>query len=77
MDRAACAETSVEEFFVEAGRVIEPVVLSMCRSCPVRRECLEYAYHRDFSAGYFGGFSPGERKKFPVTELLDRISNGL
>lgn len=70
VDQAACADTPADEFFVEAGRVIDPAVLAACKSCPVRRQCTQYAYDREFAAGYFGGFSPGERKKLTVDQAL-------
>lgn len=59
---AACRDMNVDDFFVEAGRTIDTSVLDVCRRCPVRRDCLDYAYDRDFTSGYFGGMSPGQRR---------------
>lgn len=63
---AACADTPVDRFFVDAGRVIDEEILTLCTGCPVRRECLRYAYQRNYTSGYFGGFSPGQRKTLPL-----------
>lgn len=73
VERAACANMRVDAFFVEAGRVIDPAVLAVCHSCPVRRECLTYAYDRDFTSGYFGGLSPGQRKELTLTQALKTL----
>lgn len=73
VERAACANMRVDVFFVEAGRVIDPAVLAICEGCPVRRECLTYAYEREFTSGYFGGFSPGQRKDLTLAEALAAI----
>lgn len=70
LDDAACAEMGIEDFFVEAGRGITEDALSVCRSCPVRRDCLQHAYSRDIHGGYFGGVSPGRRRRMSESEAL-------
>ncbi len=65
----------IETMFVDAGHVIDDDVLEVCRRCPVRAECLTHAYDRGHTAGYFGGMSPGLRKKLPLTDALDYIAN--
>ena len=78
-EHASCRELYFDEngepdkdavglFFVEAGHVIDEDVKVLCRQCPVRRECLIHAFTGDIdgkpiSAGYFAGFSQGQRKK--------------
>lgn len=72
---AACAGFPVDAFFVEAGRVIDEDILNVCRTCPVRVDCLEYAYRRGYTSGYFGGISPGVRKVLPLANALELIAN--
>jgi hypothetical protein len=66
--------SAVSVFFVEAGRVIEPRIQEMCVTCPVRRECLEHSFAgpdgRPVQAGYFAGFSYGQRKAHSLIALL-------
>lgn len=73
LDEAACADLSINDFFVEAGRGINEQALAVCRECPVRRECLEHAYDREIYGGYFGGVSPGRRRKMKKSEAIKYI----
>lgn len=63
---------AISKFFVEAGYVISDEVKNICKTCPVRRECLIHSFTgnrgRMIMAGYFAGFSYGQRKskKFDV-----------
>lgn len=69
---AACAPVPREVFYVNKGGSLTPAK-RICSTCPVRRECLEFAmraeggldYHRH---GVFGGLSPSDRSE------LDRSS---
>lgn len=78
MQSAACLQArtpqgdpvTLDDYFVSAGHIIDPAVLDICHACPVRRECLQYAYSRDLTAGYFGGMSPGQRRKLTADEAL-------
>lgn len=40
-ERASCRDGDPQLFFAPSGR--DPVALSQCRACPVRRPCLEAA----------------------------------
>lgn len=65
LDQAGCADLELHQldlFFVEAGRTIAASTISLCRRCPVRRECLDHAYEHEIVSGYFGGVSPGRRR---------------
>ena len=73
MERIACVDLNLDDFFVEAGRVIAPETQAVCRACPVRKECLSWAYERGWKAGYFGGLSHGQRDKMTLDEALDFI----
>lgn len=68
LDRAACAELEIPDFFVAAGHVIDDVTLNICRGCPVRLECVRHAYKHKIIGGYFGGLSPGQRREMSIDE---------
>lgn len=65
----------LDDFFVEAGHIIDPEILNLCRRCPVRADCLRYAYARGIGAGYFGGLSPGQRRNMDLDAALVHITN--
>lgn len=68
-----CAELdSLEPLFVLPGQQISEDTKEICRHCPVRKQCLELALLRDAPAGYFGGFSQGERARMTLSDV-DRI----
>lgn len=86
--QAACAELlfgedgrvdpkSISRFFVEAGHVISEEDRRRCLTCPVRRECLAHSYTGFeggmISAGYFAGFSFGQRNSTDYEELAERV----
>jgi WhiB family transcriptional regulator, redox-sensing transcriptional regulator len=73
LDYAACSDMDLDDFFVAAGHTITPETLQVCRSCPVRRACVEHAYTRGIDAGYLGGMSPSQRAQMTMLEALDFI----
>ena len=61
-DDALCAQTDPEIFYPEkGGSTREPK--RVCRACPVRAECLDYALAHDERFGIWGGFSERERRR--------------
>jgi WhiB family redox-sensing transcriptional regulator len=70
LDDANCADRDIDDFFVAAGRVLAPEVRQLCETCPVRKQCVIHTYSRGHEYGYFGGFSPSERKRFTLEEAL-------
>ena len=62
VDEALCAQIGHDPFFPEAG---DPGVSgkSICVSCPVQPQCLQYALDADEQYGIWGGFNTKERKK--------------
>lgn len=72
VDRAA-----IRRFFVAAGHIIDPEQKRTCVECPVRRECLIHSFLGDrggpVSAGYFAGFSYGQRHSIPFDELYAAV----
>jgi WhiB family transcriptional regulator, redox-sensing transcriptional regulator len=61
-DKGLCAQTDPDAFFPEKGGSIRPAK-SVCRSCEVRAECLEYALENDERFGIWGGMSERERRR--------------
>lgn len=61
-DLALCAETDPEAFFPEKGGSTREAK-KVCRACPVRAECLEYALVTDQRFGIWGGLSERERRR--------------
>jgi hypothetical protein len=76
LDDAACADLSIDDFFVQAGHVIDESVLNVCRACPVRLACVQHAYNQDLNitGGYFGGLSPGQRRDMTLDEAVEYIA---
>jgi WhiB family redox-sensing transcriptional regulator len=61
--RAACRGLGTERFFPEeAGDDVEPA-LAVCRGCPVKRECLNYAQNEPrHPVGVWGGTTERQRR---------------
>lgn len=60
---AACANTPIEMWFNELGEQYDDTALRMCRGCPVKTECLDYALTRKLSDGIWGGQTPLQREQ--------------
>jgi len=78
LPQAACSGMDLTDFFTGPGCAAKTHVISICRTCPVRRECLVHAYtrgvnERGIDSGYFGGLSAGQRKKLTLEEALAYI----
>lgn len=62
VDEALCAQTDPEAFFPEKGGSTREAK-AVCRSCPVRPECLEFAVESGERFGIWGGASERERRR--------------
>ena len=66
-DGAACRDTGPNRFFPvgATGGAVEEIeaAKAVCRSCPVREQCLEFALATNQEAGVWGGTSEDERRK--------------
>lgn len=60
---ARCASTDPESFFPEKGSLTNQAVLRVCKRCPVRRDCLEFALANDLDYGVWGGFTAMQRRR--------------
>jgi hypothetical protein len=70
LDRTACVDLDIDDFFVPAGHAISEDTLNVCRGCPVRIDCLRHVYTHEVSNGYFGGLSPGQRRSMTFEQAV-------
>lgn len=61
-DEARCKGRSSTVFYPQRG-VPTASARALCKECPVKRECLEYALAADERFGIWGGLSERERRK--------------
>ena len=71
MTDAECAVSGVplEDYFPTPGHAPSMEALSACGRCPVRRECLAWAYKRKLAHGWFAGVAPTLRSAVPEDKL--------
>ena len=66
-DRAACGDSDPNLFFPvgTTGVALEEVeaAKALCRTCPLRAECLAFALETNQEAGVWGGASEEERRE--------------
>lgn len=60
--QALCAQTDPELFFPDIGDDNRPAK-RICRKCPVKNECLDYALQHQEPFGIWGGTSARERHR--------------
>lgn len=61
---ALCAQSDADSWFPELGQPNQIHHAKMiCRRCPVRRPCLEYALERGEQHGIWGGLTVPERER--------------
>lgn len=65
-DRALCAEVGGDEWFPEKGGSTREAK-RVCRACPVKMACLDYALENDERFGIWGGMSERERRRLKRT----------
>jgi WhiB family redox-sensing transcriptional regulator len=74
--RAACRTADPELFFPEgtSGPALEAVgrAKSICRECPVRARCLDWALTHNAAFGIWGGRTEGERRALPAVSARRR-----
>lgn len=65
--RAACRQSDPDLFFPigDTGPAVQhaEAAKAVCRQCPVRVDCLEYALTSNQDAGVWGGVTEEERRK--------------
>lgn len=60
---ALCARTDPDLFFAVGAREHREAK-SICKQCPVRRQCLVYAMEGPIDHGIWGGMTERERRRF-------------
>ncbi len=66
MENAACIDMPLDVFFPGPGRLGAAdtrKAVAICRQCPVRQDCLDYALEHPDMAGVWGGTSHRERNR--------------
>lgn len=58
---ANCAQTDPELFYPEPGESLDPA-RKICASCPVAKECLNWALKHEEWYGVWGGLSEKQRR---------------
>ncbi|MBM7824884.1 WhiB family redox-sensing transcriptional regulator [Arcanobacterium pluranimalium] len=71
MEDALCAQTDPDIFYPEKGGSTAPAT-SVCNSCSVRAECLDYAVTNDIRHGIWGGTSDNDRKRMSRERKIAR-----
>lgn len=61
-DLGRCATADPELFFPQPG-ADSTVARAICRTCPVRRQCLEYALVTGQRHGIWGGMTESQRRR--------------
>lgn len=61
-EHALCHQTDPEAFFPEKGGTTR-AALRVCESCPVTRQCLDYALTNREEYGVWGGTSREHRRR--------------
>ena len=60
--QAACRGTETEIFYPVTSDE-EAEALSICATCPVRAQCLDYAIRNRETYGIWGGTTPEQRRR--------------
>ena len=71
--KALCSQTDPEAFFPEKGGSTREAK-SVCWSCEVRVECLEYALEHHENFGIWGGLSERERRRERERRLREKAA---
>ncbi len=75
-ERANCLGVDPDLFFPERGASTREAK-SVCKSCEVRLECLEYALSHGEKFGIWGGLSERERRRVRRERALARRKAGV
>ena len=75
-ERAACRHSDPDLFFPvgDTGPAVDhaEAAKAVCRQCPVRVDCLEYALTSNQDAGVWGGATEEERRKLRRQRRISR-----
>lgn len=71
----ACADIDNPDIFFDTQPALIKEALALCKSCPVRLMCAEYAINGNIEEGIFGGLTPADRKQ--IRGLKARSRKGI
>lgn len=65
MTDALCKGMGADFFHPEKGNNYHQVkrIKELCATCPVKEDCLQFAYNNSITFGFWGGMSPAQRKR--------------
>lgn len=72
--QAACRGSDPNLFILERGEVAGPA-LAICKTCPVKQPCLQYALDNS-ERGIWGGTSQKQRRRMLREKLATRRTHG-
>jgi WhiB family redox-sensing transcriptional regulator len=73
MDEALCRGRKDLDFIPEeAYNTVAPKAVAVCKVCPVREDCLEFAVENHIQYGIWGGMNYPQRKRY----LRDSFKKG-
>ena len=61
-EKANCKGTDTENYFIERGESYPPELTRVCNRCPVKSECLDFAFKYQ-TVGFWGGTSELDRRQ--------------
>jgi WhiB family transcriptional regulator, redox-sensing transcriptional regulator len=68
--QALCTDTDPELFFPEQGEEgKKKAAIRICQSCPVRQECLRWAFRTGEKHGIWGGLTSVQRSRIKTRVL--------
>jgi len=71
---ALCSGSDPDLWF-SPGAIEHKEAKRICRDCPVRRECLEYALATPVDQGVWGGMTERERRSYRRRQLAATVSS--
>jgi WhiB family transcriptional regulator, redox-sensing transcriptional regulator len=74
MLQGSCRGSQTRAFFPSDGSGVESAQ-RICRTCPVREECLEYALRHHIDQGVWGGASERERRRIIRRRRAEAVTN--
>jgi hypothetical protein len=61
---------TVDDFFLDPGRVLSPEQAEACRRCPTRVQEVVLAYQLNIAHGYVAGLSPAKRRNMTLQQAV-------
>lgn len=72
MDKARCAQIGGDDWFPEFGDKAH-TPKTICQTCPVKTQCLNYALKHRINDGIWGGLSERQRRRIITQHNEDTV----